>query len=168
MANFDFIFGHERPDRRPNIRKELSRIRMDPLYPLLEAFGYDGIHVVSDDLTRYVEGYWFYYLSMERYLPEMSIAARYSRGPAWVRRSGGKEKYTNAERKLADKFNATARFLEYDLANCLIHSRILLDRTIALSRRFLSFERLPSFTSFSDHKKFFLRLKVAFGSDQWM
>ncbi|MHC4398192.1 MAG: hypothetical protein ACYTG0_00775 [Planctomycetota bacterium] len=167
MADFAFfLLGHEPLGRRANVRKELARIKKDPLQPLLAALGHDGIHVFTDDLTRYVQAYWFYYLSMDRYLCEMSVAARYSRGPAWVRRSGGKQKYTEAERKLADEYNATARFLEYDLVNCLIHTRILLDRTISISRRFLSFARLPSFTSFNDHKKFFLRLAEAFGQHE--
>ncbi|NVM23058.1 MAG: hypothetical protein HWN68_14905 [Desulfobacterales bacterium] len=163
MTKFDFLLGHEPLEQRLNIRKELTRIRKDPLDQFLKALGYDTIRVFSNDLTRYVDAYWFYYLSMDRYLREMSIAARYSRGPEWVRRSGGKQRYTDSQRKLAKEYNAIARFLEFDLTNCLIHTRILLDRMIALSRRFLSFKRLPSFSSFNGHKKFFAKLSEPFG-----
>jgi len=166
MTKFDFLLGHEPLEQRPNISKELARIRKDPLDHLLKALGYDGIQVVSNDLTRYVDAYWFYYLSMDRYVREMSIAARYSRGPHWVRKSGGKQRYTDSQRKLAKEYNGIAKFLEFDLANCLIHTRILLDRTIALSRQFLSLKRLPSFSSFNDHKKFFAKLSEPFGQDE--
>lgn len=163
MSDHDFLLGHKPLDIRPNIRKELARIRQNPLEPLLNALGYDGIHIVSDDLTRYVEAYWFYFLSLDRYLREMSIAARYTRGPKWIRRSGGTQKYTESDRKIANGYKAIAKFLEYDLVNCLIHTRILLDRTIAISRRFLAFTHLPSFTSFNEHKKFFSKLIGPFG-----
>jgi len=163
MTRFDFVLGHEPFEKRLNMRKELARIGEDPLIRLLKALGYDGIHAFSNELSRYVDAYWFYYLSMDRYLREMSIAARYSKGPKWVHKSGGRQKYTDSQRKLAKEYNAIAKFLEFDLTNCLIHTRILLDRTIALSRRFLSFKRLPSFSSFSNHKKFFARMSEPFG-----
>jgi len=166
MLDFDFLLGHKPLGRRPNIREEIKRIRRDPLLPLLEELGYDGIHVVSDDMTRYVESYWFYVLSMERYLREMSVAARYSRGPRWVRKSGGTEKYTPAQRKLADEYNQIGKFLELDITNCVIHTRILLDRVVSITRRFLTADRQPSYTSFSNHKKFFLKLTEPFGQHE--
>jgi hypothetical protein len=166
MTKFNFLLGHEPLQQRPNIRKELARIRQDPLVQLLKVLGYEGMHVVSNELARYVDAYWFYYFSMDRYLYEMSIAARYSKGPRRVRESGGKQRYTDSQRKLAKQYNAIAKFLEFDLTNCLIHTRILLDRTIALSKRFLFFKRLPSFSSFNDHKKFFARLSEPFGEHE--
>jgi len=66
---------------------------------------------------------------------------------------------------LAQEYKRVALFLEYDLVNCLIHSRILLGRVAGLSQCFLAGERLPSFTSFSDHKKFFLKL-VPYGAHE--
>jgi len=166
MTKSDFMLGHEPLEQRPNIRKELARIRMDPLNPLLKALGYERTNIVSNDFSRYVDAYWFYYLSMDRYLREMSIAARYSRGPYWVRKSGGKQRYTASQRRLAKEYSATAKFLEFDLTNCLIHTRILLDRSISISRRFLFFKCLPSFSSFSNHKKFFVNLSEPFGDHE--
>jgi len=159
----DFLLGHEPLGRRPNIAKELRRIRENPVSALLQRLCPDAPHVLSNDFTRYDEAYWFYFLSMDRYLSAMSICARYSKGAAWVLRSGGRQRYTPSERKLADQHRRSARFVEYDLVNCLIHSRILLDRTIALLRHFLIGTMLPSFTSFNEHKKFFAKLSVPFG-----
>jgi len=141
-------------------------MRKDPLHQLLLALGHDGPQILSNDSSRYEDAYRFYYLSMERFLTGMSIAARYSRGPYWKRRSGGTSRFTMSDQRLAGQYRATARFLELDLTNCLIHTRILLDRTIALSRMFLaaSGER-PSFTSFKEHKKFFLRLSRPYDED---
>jgi hypothetical protein len=159
-----FMIGHEPYGRRPNIRNELRRMRSDPLHELRLALGDDGHRILSDDLSRYADAYRFYYLSMERFLKAMSVAARYSRGPHWKRRSGGTQSFTKSDQRLAGEFRATGRFLELDLTNCLIHTRILLDRTIALSRTFLNVPgRRPSFTSFSEHKKFFLRLSGPYG-----
>jgi hypothetical protein len=67
---------------------------------------------------------------------------------------------------LAEQRKQVAPFLEYDLVNCVIHTRILLDRVAALSRSFLTGQRLPSFTSFSDHKKFFTKLSVPYGAHE--
>jgi hypothetical protein len=162
----DFLQGHEPLGRRPNIRKELRRIRDDPLHGLLLALGHDGPQILSNEFSRYEDAYWFYYLSMERFLNAMSIAARYSRGPYWKRRSGGTSLFTMSDHRLADQRRATARCLELDLTNCLIHTRILLDRTIALSRRFLTASsKSPSFTSFNEHKRFFVRLSAPYGED---
>ena len=162
----EFLLGHEPIGRRPNVARELERIRKDPLESLLKELAHDDAHIVSNDFTRYQEAYWFYSLSLDRYLSEMSIAARFSRGPTGVCRSGGTQRYTSAERKLADEHKRTGRFLEYDLVDCLIHSRILMDRTIALSRHFLTGHTLPSFTSFSEHRKFFAKLSTPFGDHE--
>jgi len=164
MDRPDFVLGHEPIGRRINVNQELRRIRRDPLDSLLAKLDQEKVKILSDDFSRYREAYWFYYLSFSRYLPAMSAAARYSRGPYWVRRSGGR--YTEAERKLAKKHREIAPYLEFDFVNVLIHSRILLDRTVALARCFLTGPKLPSFTSFNEHKQFFLKLKVAFGAHE--
>lgn len=150
-----FLLGHEPMGLRPNVRSELRRIRRDPMGPLLDALGgSDRWRPLFCSLeSRYQDAYWFYYLSAERYLRAMSVAARYSR----LRDSRGSRRFTLKERVLADAYRHVARFLEYDLVNLLIHSRILLDRVAGLSRRFLAGPRLPSFTSFSDHKKWFCK-----------
>jgi hypothetical protein len=161
MDKPDFLYGHESLGHRPNVRVELKRVRRDPLEKLLSAIDPDPIRIVSNDTTRYRDAYYFYYLSLDRYLREMSIAARFSvAGLRHVR------KYSSTERKLAVQYRQVAPFLEYDLINCLLHGRILLDRVAALSRSFIQGKHLSSFTSFSDHKKFFMKLTQPYGAHE--
>ena len=165
----DFLLGHwpiGGRGRRINVRRELLRISSDPMRPLLDILGSGEFELLSSDESRYTDAYWFYYLSFDRYLHEMSVAARYSKGPYWIRISGGKAKYTPLQQSLADQYRKVAPFLEYDLVNCLIHSRILLDRVTGLARHFLKGERLPSFTSFNEHKKFFVKLAQPYGKHE--
>ena len=144
MEKPPFILGHDPIGGRPNVRARLRHIREDPLDPLLQVIDGGKVDLLSNQRTRYREAYWFYYLSLARYLPEMSIAARHSKGPQWVHGSGGTRKYTPSQRRLAQQYKQVAPFLEYDLVNCLIHSRILLDRIAGLSQSFLTGQRLPS------------------------
>ena len=147
---------------RLNVRTELKRLKQDPIEPLLQALGKGpGYVVLQDEFSRYREAYYFYYLSLDRFFHEMSVALRWSKGPYYVRKYGGK--YTPSQRKLAAQYNKIARFLEFDFFNCLLYARMLLDRTIALSRHFLKGANLPSFTSFNNHKKFFQRQKTPYG-----
>jgi hypothetical protein len=155
----DFMLGHMPVGKRPNVRNELKRIRINPLLPLLEKLGYDGVHFTSDDLNRYVEAYQYYYLSMDRYLTEMSVAASYRRQVKDMRRSGP---YSNTQRSIADEYKKINRFLEYDMANCLIHARILMDRVAGVAGRFIKCNPHPSFMSFNEHRKFFAKLKEPF------
>lgn len=164
MKQEEHLISHDALEKRPNIRIELRRIRRDPLEPLVHALEKGKRGLLSNERTRYSDAYYSYYLSFERFLPEMSLAARFSKGPYWVRRTGGS--YTRSQRKLAKKYNSVERFLEFDLINCIIHSRILLDRVASLSRSFLMRPPLPSFTSFSDHKKFFSKLKSPYGKHE--
>jgi hypothetical protein len=90
---------------------------------------------------------------MERALEQVSSIVRYRKGPYYVRKYGGP--YGPRQKRVAAKHNRLRRYLELDFFTCLFVSRILLDRAIALSRVFLIGGQLPSFTSFSDHKKFF-------------
>jgi hypothetical protein len=161
----DRVLGHSPIGSRPNIRNEVRRIYADPLARFLTLAGHDSPTFVSSDCSRYADAYRFYALSMERYLTAMSVAARYSRRLHWKRRS--RERFTKSEQALASKYRASARFLELDVSNCLIHTRILLDRTISLSRLFLKGSKnVPSFTSFTDHKKFFAKLSVPYGAHE--
>lgn len=161
MNKRKFIFGSEPLGRRPNVRAELKRIRRDPLQKLLSIIRPVESTLLSDDYSRYEEAYFFYYLSLHRYLHAVSIAARYlNEGLRWCRNLNPNQ------RKLAEKHRSVRPFLEFDLVNCLLHTRILLDRVAALSRHFLRGQRLPSFTSFNDHKKFFLKLAEPYGKHE--
>jgi hypothetical protein len=164
MPRPDYILGHEAVGKRPNIRNELRRIKHDPMGPFLIALGDDLDYFVSSDVTRYKDAYNYYYLAMRRYLQNMSVAARFRNGPHYTLKYGGK--YTPYERKLASQYKELRPFLEFDMSNCLLHTRILLDRVAGLSRQFLTLPQTPSFTSFSDHKKFFERGKAPLGKHE--
>ncbi len=58
---------------------------------------------------------------------------------------------------MVKKIELFGPYLELDYQNLIIHSCILLDRTIAISRRFISLSKKPSFTSFSKHVEFFTK-----------
>jgi hypothetical protein len=159
-----FLFGNEPIGRRPNLRREIARVNLDPLCELFEAIDGTDQQLLSNPRSRYREAYNLYRLSVCQYLSEMSVAGRYSMGPYWTRRSGGK--YTPSQRKLANKYDQIAPFLELDLINCLIHCRILLDRVVGVSQSFVTGKMLPSFTSFNDHKKFFKNLSTPYGAHE--
>jgi len=158
MKDEKWFLGYKGIKKRLNVIKELKKFREDPIVALLNHLEKGKkIDIYADDIYRYCEAYYFFYLSLSRFLPEMSIAVRWSNGPYYVLRYGGK--YTKTERKLADKYNEISKYLRYDFQNCILHFRILMDKAIGLSRYFIINNKLPSFTSFDKHKKFFKKLK---------
>lgn len=156
--------GHEPLLQRLNVRRELRRLAQDPMREVLDAVQPDRTVLLQDAAVRYEEAYHCFYLSLKRYLPAMSLAIRWHNGPRWALRYW--QKYTPAERKLADRYNRVAPYLELDFYTCLLWARILLDRTIALSRYFIHEPELPSFTSFNQHRKFFLRRSTPYGEHE--
>jgi hypothetical protein len=161
-----FPRGHTALEARLNYRKELRRLRNDPVAPLIGVFGGDRrfARIFQDTSSRYEETFDCYFLSLKRFFPEQSLAGRWRRGPYFKLKYG--ERYTLAEKGLAQRFNAIAPFLNLDFYNCLLWGRMLLDRMAALSRYFLSGRTLPSFHSFADHKKFFVKQTAPFGDHE--
>ncbi len=166
IYNDDSYLGYEGISNKINVRNELSKFKKNPLDEYLNRVILDKYHnvinidnklIFQTEIDKYYEAYNFFYLSLERYLSEMSIAVRYENSLSWKKKTG--QKFTENEKKLAKKFNSIKRYVEYDLYNCLIFSRVLSDRIICLSRFFLKGEKLPSFTSFNAHKKFFKALR---------
>lgn len=148
------------------MKEELKYHRNDPLQPLIahlsERMG--EVFERSTQLQRYSLAYSNFYASLARFLPELSIAARWSQSAMIARKHS--LKYTPAERRIADKYNRVAPFLDLDFYNCLIHGRILMDRAVGFGRYYLKGGRLPSFHSFADHKRFFTNLKGSYGSHE--
>lgn len=155
-ASDEWHFGHTPLNRRLNVRKELHRLRHDPLEPFLAQVrgGKAQIHRLRDDLDAYEQAYQFYYLSLSRFLRASSLAWRCQDMKWWPRKRGGTFK-SPYHQKLGMQYSKAYPFILYDLWNCLFHARILMDCTVRLSRPFLKVGNSPSFTSFSDHKKFF-------------
>jgi len=142
--------GHGHENVRVNVRREVMRIRKDPMRALLNLRGEKIVSPLA--AARYREAYALYSAAMERALEQLSAATRFRKGPYYILKYGGR--YGPGQRKLAKKASYLRRFFDLDVYSSLLFSRILLDRTAGLSRSFLSGARLPSFTSFSDHKKF--------------
>lgn len=156
-----FLEGHKAVGKRPNIRRELARVKRDPMQPFFAHIGEAVNPFVSSDISRYCDAYGMYFLAARRFMTSMSVVTRYMNGAHYKRKYGGK--YTPYEKAIADKYREVAPYTEFDIINCLLHTRILLDRVASLSRRFLQGGQLPSFTSFSNHKKFFQRLQTSYG-----
>ncbi len=128
------------------VRKELSCYEDDPLVHLIKILdSRDESELFHDERSRYSEQYYFYYLSLKRYFEDMYYSIKWDKDLKWAKQSG--EKYTDYQKKIAKKYHERRPFLEYDFVNCLLHARILCDRSIALSRYFLRGEKLPSFMS---------------------
>ena len=139
-----------------NINQILKDIKKNPLDSLIKDLAKkDKESIFSSDVQLFEEQYFFYVLTCERLLREMSLSRRFRNGPHYSLKYG--MAYTENEKKLAKKFHETKYYFDVDFANFLIHSRILMDRTISLSKYFLSGKNLPSFDSFNRHKKFFLK-----------
>jgi hypothetical protein len=157
MNNKKWFHGYQGLEKRLNIRLELKKFQKDPMSPFIRLLGKERFSFFADDVYRYFETYYFFYLSLTRFLPEMSIALRWRNGPYYTWKA--KSKYSESERKLANKYNTISKYLDYDLFNCILYSRMLMDRAIGLSRYFITNTELPSFTSFDKHKRFFIKLK---------
>lgn len=158
LDSSEWRFGLEPLEKRLNVRSELRRLREDPLAPLIASLEphLQRKPFLLDEIDAYQQAYQFYYLSLARFLPISSLFVRCSWRKYWDRKRGGS--YVSAHhRKLAQQQDRARPYMLYDFWSCLLHSRILMDRTIHLARSFLTQEPRPSFTSFNDHKKFFAR-----------
>lgn len=157
----DRVSGHEPLPQRINVRNEIRRLAQDPMRQFLDTVQPERTVMIQNAAVRYEEAYRCFYLSVKRYLPAMSLAIRWHNGPRWALRYG--DKYTPSERKVADRYNEVAPYLDLDFYACLLWARILLDRTISLSRYFIEEPERPSFTSFNQHRRFFLRQSMPYG-----
>ena len=151
------ILGNAPVDSPLNTEREIQRFRRDPLEPLLNHLG-ESL-VIHGESGRYYRAYDFYALSLERVLRHISIGRRFQ---SQVRpHYGGGRRLTDGQKAISKLYRQQRPFFELDFTNYLIQARILMDRTIAFGRQFLEGNRLPSFTSFADHKKFLKRLPDA-------
>jgi hypothetical protein len=167
MSKPDWIKGNSPIEKRLNITAELKRLASDPLLPLLIKIREEqkpGSPFFSDDISRYASAYTFYYLSLERFLPALGYAVRWEKGLRYIKGKG--KKFTSSQKKLSERYHATRRYFEYDFFNYLLHARVLMDRVAGISRIFINSPNLPSFTSFSDHKKFFQKPAQPYGEHE--
>jgi hypothetical protein len=145
------IFGHKPVTERLNVENEFRRFNTDPLRDYLAPFGDRGAAFLRGDIGRYVQAFSWYTLCLGRALDHCSVARRCERELRWHPVT---VKYSIHQAQIARKRKSIGPYQELDYQNLIIHTCILLDRTIALSRRFLRGRNLPSFTSFAQHKAF--------------
>jgi len=151
------ILGNKPVDSVLNTEREIRRFRRDPLEQLLDHLG-ESL-VIHGESGRYYRAYDFYTHSLERVLRHISVGRRFQ---SQVRPYyGGGRRLADGQKAISQLYRQHRPFFELDFTNYLIHARILMDRAIAFGRRFLEGDRLPSFTSFANHKRFLKRLPDA-------
>ena len=135
-----------------NVKETLQKTRKPPLAKTLAYLLEQGhrSYVFEDSLSLWSESYSFYYLTLSRLLPEMSLASRIYKAKKID------EKHISIQSSIAKQYNETSKYLLLDFINFSLHTRILLDRTISLAQYFISGGNIPSFASFNNHRKFFL------------
>jgi len=156
-----FVCGNQPVEAPLNLKDEIRRFRIDPLSPLIDFLGDDKL-VVHGDTGRYYRAYDYYALALERVLCAISVGRRFQ-SQVQPYYGGGRE-FSPQQCSISRQYRDQRRFFELDFTNYLIHSRILLDRTIGITHRFLTGAKLPSFSSFNNHKKFFRKHSEVFGS----
>jgi hypothetical protein len=147
----EFVVGHEPVTDRLNVHNESCRFGADPLTSFQAALGDDEAAFFRGDVGRYAQAFSWYSLCLARTLQQCSIARRYERELRWHPVT---VKYSHRQEQIARSRKSVGPYQELGYQNLIIHTCILLDRVIALSRRFLRGSSLPSFTSFAQHKKF--------------
>lgn len=135
-----------------NVAKVLQKLKKPPLTKILALLSEQGhrSYIFEDSISLWSESYSFYYLTLSRLLPEMSLAKRVHNAKLI------QGTYIQIPNEIAKKYNDSIKYLLLDFVNFSLHTRILLDRTISLARYFISGRSTPSFTSFNNHRKFFL------------
>lgn len=147
----DGAVGHKPVSDRLNLKREVHRFSRDPMTPCLAKINDRGAQLFRGDIGRYAQAFGWYSLSLKRTLNLCSVARLHDRE---LRSHPVTRKYSPRQKGIAAKAKSTMPYMELDYQNLVIHACILLDRTIAVSRRFLQGGTLPSFTSFSKHKDF--------------
>ncbi|TWI43002.1 hypothetical protein IP92_05336 [Pseudoduganella flava] len=82
----NFPLGHRPLGKRPNVRKEVARIRRNPLEPWFERLGHDSDPILSTHISRYRDAYQLYFLSTRRFLTNTSVVARYMSSAYYARK----------------------------------------------------------------------------------
>jgi len=147
----EIVFGHRPVTDRLNVKNEFRRFSADPLRDYLTAVGDKNAAFFQGDIGRYKQAFLWYALCLGRTIDHCSVARRFDRELRWHPVT---LKYSVQQEQIARKRKSIRPYQELDYQNLIIHTCILLDRTIALSRRFLQGRNLPSFTSFTQHKAF--------------
>ena len=156
------VVGHKVVYDSLNYRNEIKRFSKDPLKGLIGFIDDTAAEYTKGDIGRYLQAYSWYTLCLHRVLTHISLSRRAERELRYHPRN---LKYSSHNKQLAAKYNEFNPYIELDYQNLIIHSCILLDRVISLSRRFIVGGNLPSFTSFNKHKRFIKKNPNILGID---
>lgn len=146
------IFGHEFVNESLNVKTELRIFTNNPLEQLLRLLKRDSVDVFLDEIQRFRQSYSWYTLSLERCLLHISLARRHM---LEIKNQSRNMPFSQRQRALNKKYINDSLYLELDFQNLIIHSCLLLNRSLAIVRMLFGGSNLPSFTSFSKHKEFF-------------
>src|SRR5712664_1517326 len=92
---------------RLNVRTELVRLRVDPLDSLVRRLAKGRKpSFVLDELTRYLDAYGHYSLTLARFYRELSIGFRWRNGAYFTQKY--RRRYTPYERRLTDQYRLFA------------------------------------------------------------
>ncbi len=145
------VVGHKAVGNSLNFNKETERFSKNHLEKLLVLFNDTSAEFTNGDIGRYLQAYSWYVLCLKRALKHISLSRRVQAGLRYHPRN---VKYSSYHKELSHKYREFNQYIELDYQNLIIHSCILLDRVITLTRRFIVGGNLPSFTSFNKHKQF--------------
>ena len=156
----DNVLGHKAIYDSLNVQNEIKRFTQDPLVGLINMIGDDDSEFLKGDIGRYQQAFSWYSLCLCRAIEHISLCRRVN---SELRYHPSNPKYSPRQKQIALKRKKTGQYIELDYQNLIIHAYILIDRTIALSRRFFDGGDLPSFTSFNKHKQFLEKKPEALG-----
>jgi len=158
--NLDGRVGHKAICDSLNVRNEIKRFTQDPLVGLINIIGDKDSEFLKGDIGRYQQAFSWYSLCISRTIEHISLARR---ADSELRYHPGNQKYSPRRKQIALRHNKTEPYIGLDYQNLIIYAYLLIDRTIALSRRFFDGGKLPSFTSFNKHKQFLKRKPKSLG-----
>lgn len=147
----DLVVGHAAVKESLNVEKESKRFSSDPMAPLIDRLRADSSKLLKDDIDRYLESYSWYLMCLKRCFEHMSISRRWH---AEVKYHPKNKKFSERQRLISKRYWEATPYMMLDYQNLILHVCMLLDRSVTLTRRFLSGGALPSFTSFSKHIDF--------------
>jgi len=158
----ELIVGHVAVKESLNVQKELKRFAKDPLEPLIQQMCGESSELLKDDIGRYIESYSWYLMCLKRCFEHMSISRRWY---AEVKYHPKNKKFSERQCLISEKYWGATPYMMLDYQNLIVHACMLLDRSVTLTRHFLSGGSLPSFTSFNKHMNFLERNPSALAAE---
>lgn len=156
------LLGHEAVEDSLNLNRESREFARDPLLDYCNSFSDSKSTVFIGEIQRYRQSHYWYSMALRRVLEHISLTRRWESS---VRFAKATTRHTQYQRLVSSRYRESAPYAYLDYYSLVVYSCMLLDRTIALSRRFLPKEMQPSYTSFSKHRENLLRLRASLSGE---